>query len=107
MADALHFNTHGNATKYLLDLLVDNYTNSMLGYIVDTSCLAMIALMRHSFLNGTCALKDITCNNVTTVTTTAHFTISQHKLDPKFHLLYCLKSNCQSSFKLHQLKSYL
>lgn len=39
-----------------LDLLVDNDADSMLGYIVDTSCLAMVAFMRHTLLNGTCAL---------------------------------------------------
>lgn len=42
---------------HLLDLLVDNDADSMLGYVVYSSCLAMVALVRHSFLNGTCALK--------------------------------------------------
>lgn len=41
---------------YSLDLLVDNDANSMLGYVVDSASLAVVALMRHSFLNGTCAL---------------------------------------------------
>lgn len=42
---------------HLLDLLVDNDANSMLGYVVHTARLTMVALVRHSFLNGTCALK--------------------------------------------------
>lgn len=42
---------------YLLDLLVDNDADSMLGYVVDTACLAVVAFMRHTFLNGTCALE--------------------------------------------------
>lgn len=46
-----------NATSYLLDLLVDNDADSVLSYIVDTSRLTMVALVRHSLLNGTCALK--------------------------------------------------
>lgn len=46
-----------NATSYLLDLLVDNNADSMLGYVVHTSCLAMVALVRHTLLNGSCALK--------------------------------------------------
>lgn len=41
---------------HLLDLFVDNDANSMLGYIVHTSRLTMVALVRHSFLNCTCAL---------------------------------------------------
>lgn len=41
----------------LLDLLVDNDANSMLGYIVHTSRFPMITLVRHSFLDCTCALK--------------------------------------------------
>lgn len=57
----LGLNVHKiNIISYLLDLLVDNDADSMLGYIVDTSCLAMVALMRHTSLNGTCALKEIT-----------------------------------------------
>lgn len=44
-------------TFYLLDLLVDNDADSMLGYVVDAPGLAMVAFMRHTFLNGTCALK--------------------------------------------------
>lgn len=51
---------------YLLDLLVDNDANSMLGYVVHTSRLTMVALVRHSFLNGTCALERQMqlCSNV-------------------------------------------
>lgn len=62
-----HFDVSGNMC-HLLDLLVDNDANSMLGYIVHASCFTMVALVRHSFLNGTCALKTNTCNNVATIT---------------------------------------
>ena len=43
---------------YSLDLLVDDDADSMLGYIVDSTSLTVVALMRHSFLNGTCALES-------------------------------------------------
>ena len=43
---------------YSLDLLVDDDADGMLGYIVDSASLAVVALMRHSFLNGTCALES-------------------------------------------------
>lgn len=42
--------------SHLLDLLVDNDANSMLGYVVHTSRFAMITLVRHSFLDCTCTL---------------------------------------------------
>lgn len=42
---------------YLLDLLVDNDANSMLGYVVHTSRFTVVAFVRHSFLNGACALE--------------------------------------------------
>lgn len=42
---------------YSLNLLVDNDANSMLGYIVDSASFAVVALMGHSLLNGTCALE--------------------------------------------------
>lgn len=42
---------------YLLDLLVNNDTDSMLGYVVNSSRFAMVALMGHTLLNGTCALE--------------------------------------------------
>lgn len=44
-------------TLYLLNLLVDNNADSVLGYIVHTSCLAMVTLVGHSFLDGACALR--------------------------------------------------
>lgn len=46
--------------SHLLDLLVDNDANSMLGYVVHTACFAMITLVRHSFLDCTCTLKNNT-----------------------------------------------
>lgn len=58
-----HFDVSVNMC-HLLDLLVDNDANSVLGYIVHSSCFTMVALVRHSFLNGTCALKTNACNNV-------------------------------------------
>lgn len=42
---------------YLLDLLVHNDANSMLGYVVYASRFTMVAFVRHSFLNGACALE--------------------------------------------------
>lgn len=42
--------------EYLLDLLVDYDAHSMLGNIVHTACFPMVTLMRHTLLNGTCAL---------------------------------------------------
>lgn len=42
--------------QYLLDLLVDNDAYSMLCNIINTSCFAMVAFMRHSLLDGSCAL---------------------------------------------------
>lgn len=56
---SVHIQQKNKDIYYLLDLLVDNDAHSMLGNIVDTSCLAMVALMRHTFLNGACALKLI------------------------------------------------
>lgn len=47
-------------TLYLLDLLVDNDAYSMLCDIIDAARLAMVALMRHAFLNGSCALLTMT-----------------------------------------------
>lgn len=41
---------------YLLDLLVDNDAYSMLCNIINASCFAMVAFMRHALLNGSCAL---------------------------------------------------
>lgn len=41
---------------YLLDLLVDDDSQGMLGNIVHTARLAMVAFMRHSFLDGSCSL---------------------------------------------------
>lgn len=51
-------NTHVNplGQDLALDLLVDNNADSMLSYVVDTSCFAMVALVRHTLLNGACAL---------------------------------------------------
>lgn len=53
------------ARFHLLDLLVDNDANGMLGNIVHTSRLPMVAFMRHSFLNGTCALEWQSHNKMT------------------------------------------
>lgn len=41
---------------YLLDLLVDNDAYSMLRDVINASRFAVVALMRHAFLNGSCAL---------------------------------------------------
>lgn len=80
-----HLSHKINATSYLLDLLVDNDADSMLGYVVDTSRLAMVALVRHSFLNGTCALER---NHITQSQCiiwhqlSPLFTISHHSMEP-------------------------
>lgn len=58
LAQSAQIQTSKNKGSYLLDLLVDNDADSMLGYIVDASCLAVVAFMRHTFLNGSCALKQ-------------------------------------------------
>lgn len=69
----LHMNNRLDASRnicHLLDLLVDNDANSMLGYVVHASRLTMVALVRHSFLNGTCALKRNAIMQRCTYTTT-------------------------------------
>lgn len=79
--------------SHLLDLLVDNDANSMLGDVVHTSRFAMVTLVRHSFLDCTCALKKIICKNITP---DFHHRIKCGKWDYKTHnMKSCISPWCQ------------
>lgn len=77
----------------------------MLGYIVDTSRFAVIALVRHAFLNGTCALKTnnkktFNCNIILINSYNKKNSINQKQLvgSPNISEEIYFKLHCVSNF---------
>jgi hypothetical protein len=61
---------------HLLDALVDDDTESVLGYVVDATCLTVIRLVGHTFLNSSATL----CyNTYTCIILNTRFTIFKNE----------------------------
>lgn len=74
--------------SHLLDLLVDNDANSMLGYIVHTPRFAMITLVRHSFLDCTCTLKK------------PKYEITEHRISTTSNQIWRIASRLKKNCKI-------
>merc|ERR1711928_89002 len=59
-------------------LLVNNNSNSSSGYVEDSSSLAMVVFVRHSFVNGSISL------DINDITNLVGFQISRQMFDPSF-----------------------
>lgn len=83
-------------------MLVDDDANSMLGNVVHASRLPMVAFMRHTFLNGTCALERQSNKNKI-VTTKNNKMIQMGRITFYVFIQLSEKSNAISSV----LKKYI